>query len=94
MEFRKGRSTSQAITELTDTLRKALIAGVFLDFSKAFDTVNHDTSIKKLEANGFRRLPMKWFSSSLRNRQQALGDTESPMKTMGFGIPKCSTLRL
>ena len=45
--FRKGHSKSQAITELTDTLRKAIdsnlyTCGVFLDFSKAFDAVNHE----------------------------------------------------
>ncbi|CAB4025809.1 Hypothetical predicted protein [Paramuricea clavata] len=42
--FRKGRSTAQAITEITENLRKAIdnklyTCGVFLDFSKAFDTV-------------------------------------------------------
>ena len=41
--FRKGYSTAQAIAELTDTLRKAIdnnlyTCGIFLDFSKAFDT--------------------------------------------------------
>lgn len=44
--FRKGRSTAQAITQITDTLRKAMdnnlyTRGILLDFSKAFDTVNH-----------------------------------------------------
>ena len=45
--FRKGHWRSQAITELTDALRKAIdsnlyTCGVFLDFSKAFDAVNHE----------------------------------------------------
>ena len=43
--FRKGHSTSQAIAEIADSLRNAIdnlySCGVFLDFSKAFDTVNH-----------------------------------------------------
>ena len=44
--FRKGHSTSQAIAEIADNLRNAIdnnlySCGVFLDFSKAFDTVNH-----------------------------------------------------
>ena len=44
--FRKGHSTAQAIAEIADNLRKSIdnnmhTCGVFLDFSKAFDTVNH-----------------------------------------------------
>ena len=44
--FRKGTSTEQAILEITDNLKQAvdnnlLTCGVFLDFAKAFDTVNH-----------------------------------------------------
>lgn len=60
--FRKGHSTSQAINELIDTLRKATdsnlyICGVF--------SVNHEILLKTLEAYGIRGLSLKWFRSYL-----------------------------
>jgi hypothetical protein len=98
--FRKGRSTEQAIVELTDNLKKAIdkniyTCGVFLDFSKAFDTVNHQILLKKLEAYGIRGLPLNWFSSYLTNRQQYVTlniNQESPKQTMVCGIPQGSSL--
>ena len=95
----KGLSTAQAIAELTDTLRKAIdnnlyTCGIFLDFTKAFDTVNHEILLEKLESYGVRGLPLKWLNSYLRNRKQytALGDIKSPMQTKTCGIPQGSTL--
>ena len=68
--FRKGRSTEQAIVEISDNLKKAIdnnlyTCGVFLDFAKAFDTVNHQILVKEIETYGIRGIPLKWFSSYL-----------------------------
>ena len=50
---------------------KGLINGVvFLDLKKAFDTVDHDLLIKKLEFYGIKNTALRWFISYLSNRKQ------------------------
>jgi hypothetical protein len=97
--FWKNHSTSHAITEIVDSLKQAIddnlyTCGVFLDFSKAFDTTNHKILLKKLAAYGIRGLPLQWFTSYLTDRQQyvALGGFQSSKQTMTYGIPQGSTL--
>ena len=97
--FRKGHSTAQAVSEIADNLREAIdnnlyTCGVFIDFSKAFDTVNHEILLKKLESYGIRGMPLKLFTRYLNNRQQyaAIGYIESPRQAMTCGIPQGSAL--
>ena len=92
--FKKGHSTAQAVSEIADNLRDAIdnnlyTCGLFIDFSKAFDTVNHEILLKKLESYGIRGMPLKWFISYLNNKQQyvAIGHTKSPRQAMTCGIP-------
>ena len=67
--------------------------GVFLHFAKAFDTVNHQILLKKLEAYGIRGIPLKWFTSHLFNRQQyvSVNSVESSKQTMKCGLPQGSS---
>ena len=98
--FRKGHSTSQAIAEIADNLRNAIdnnlySCGVFLDFSKAFDTVNHTILLTKMELYGIRGVPLQLFASYLTNRQQyvQMRNTVSLRQTMTCGIPQGISLR-
>ena len=82
--FRKGHSTEQAIIEITDNLKCAIdnnlySCGVFLDFAKAIDTVDHSIQLMKLWEYGFRGTLHSWFTSYLSDRYQyvSVGSSES-----------------
>lgn len=97
--FRKGHSTEHAILETIENLKTAIddnkiTCGIFLDFSKAFDTINHKILLDKINAYGIRGLTQKWFSSYITDRKQyvKIGDAESSMKTITCGVPQGSTL--
>ena len=67
---------------------------IFLDFAKAFDTVNHNILLKKMEHYGIRGLPLNWFKSYLHDRQQAteIDDTLSNIEYIKCGVPQGSIL--
>ena len=73
--FRKWHSSYMALLTLMDKLissleRKEFVIGIFLDFSKAFDTVDHAILLQKLCHYGIRGNALKWFTSYLSNRRQ------------------------
>ena len=74
---------------------KGLLNGVvFLDLKKAFDTVNHEILLKKLELYGIKNTTLRWFTSYLSNRNQVckVGRSVSKSERIATGVPQGSKL--
>ena len=70
--FRNQHSTNHALIEITEKIKQGcdsgkFVCGVFLDFQKAFDTINHDILLKKLEHYGICDKSNKWLRSFLED---------------------------
>ena len=66
--FQKGHSTEHAIIQLIDQINNSFeknhfTLGIFIDLSKAFDTVDHSILIKKLKLYGVKGNNLRWFES-------------------------------
>ena len=97
--FRKQRSCEHALVaaqqKILDTLDKKQIALLLLiDFSKAFDMVDHEILLKKLDHYGIRGIGLKWFQSYLSNRRQFVhvNNTNSSTRELNYGVPQGSIL--
>ena len=97
--FRPNRSTYMAINDLyckiTDDLdNKHHSLGIFLDLSKAFDTLNHDILLHKLNVYGIRGLANAWIKNYLSNRKQYVvyNNTDSTHSDIVCGVPQGSIL--
>ena len=97
--FRPGRSCEHALLNaqevLSNTLNKNQIALLlFIDFSKAFDMVEHDILLAKLYNYGIRGVALDWIKSYLSNREQYvfLNGKKSAVANIKFGVPQGSIL--
>ena len=97
--FRSGRSCEHALLKaqhlLLDSLNKRQISLLlFIDFSKAFDMVEHSILLKKLEHYGIRGIALSWMRSYLENREQfvTVNGKDSVKKNVRYGVPQGSIL--
>ena len=98
--FRQQYSTSHALINITENIRKALDdgnigCGVFVDLQKAFDTVDHQILLAKLNHYGICGVSNDWFKSYLSNRNQyvSINGYESGLAAINCGVPQGSVLR-
>ena len=73
--FQKGHSTDHAIVQLADQIhgvfnKSIYTLDVFVDLSKAFDTINHKILRKKLSHYGMKNKGLDWFTCYLSNKKQ------------------------
>ena len=91
--YRRKRSTVDAIIQIIEKIRdddQFLCSCLFLDLSKAFDTLDHERLIMKLERYGIRGPALKWFKSYCEGRKQfvLINGTMSQPKVLSTCVPQ------
>ena len=96
--FRRGLSTELAATLLLDDIRKDVDAGklvgaVFIDLSKAFDTISHTKLLEKLSQYGVNDGELEWFKDYLFSRKATVSyNCTSGVREIYTGVPQGSIL--
>ena len=69
-----------------------VVFSLFLDFRKAFDSVNHEILISKLNTCGVLGIALEWFHSYLANREQyvSINNIDSNPRVIQCGVPQAS----
>ena len=93
--FRPHHSTAMAILELVNNIYEGFennqyTVRVFIDLKKAFDTVNHEILLDKLNFYGIRGIPLTSLTSYLSHRQQCVmvHDHTSSYNSVVCGVPQ------
>ncbi len=97
--FRPGLNTYHALNKFSSHIYSSLdnklsVLSIFVDFSKAFDTVNHNILLKKLHHYGIRGPIHSWFKTYLTDRSQytLLEGYKSSVRKITTGVPQGSVL--
>ena len=97
--FRNGHNTELAVMHTIKSITNALdkdvpVIGLFVDISKAFDSIDHNILLDKLNLLGFNDVSYSWFKSYITNRYQyvELAGIRSCMYKLTTGVPQRSTL--
>ena len=97
--FRHMHSTYMAMLDMVNKVSESIdnhevSIGIFIDLSKAFDTLNHSILLRKLEHYGIRGTPLLWLNDYLTNRKQCVcfNNAVSLMRPITCGVPQGSIL--
>ena len=97
--FRAQHSCETALINIIDLWLNAIDNGkmigvVLVDFKKAFDLVDHQILIKKLEIYGIKDGALQWFNTYLTNRKQqvSINNCKSDFQHISYGVPQGSIM--
>ena len=97
--FQSGLSTTDALIKLTEDIyhsfnQKLHNFTILIDIKKAFDSVNHEILLKKLNFYGIRGIPLRWLSSYLSDRKCFIefDSVKSSLRNFNVGVPQGSIL--
>ena len=98
--FQKGHSTEHAVIQLIDQINNSFeknhfTSGIFIDLSKAFDTVDDSILIKKLKLYRIKENNLRWFEIYLSNCKQYIsykGNKCTTFENITYGVPQGSIL--